>query len=274
MSASTYISLAIAIVVIILVIYFAVKKEWETTHAPMMLSFPYCGSIASSYYASSPRCLVVDSKSRPDGIVVSNMPRIDESRARFSLMFFVKPDNSAKMTRGSYTSASAKNFTDLNLDQKNNAKLFVLGENDFSLSYDSFKNELVVSVRILYSFNRLIPDREHQEFRLTDAVRPQRWNMVLIILDGRTLDVYLDDTLYRSWTLLNVPILAGKDWRVFPGFVPFEGAISCMRFFDYAIKKKDVAGLYSYYASPKNTKKAPVAGSMWWMWIPKSSYTW
>jgi len=254
----------LAIVLIISYLIFA----WNRAHAPFLITSSYCGSVASAVETNS-KCSIVDEAMRPDGIYIDKMPAINESRTRFTLMMYLKPENFSER----YLTRPVAEKTDVNENNDNirfgspqgmnNAILLVQGDNNIMLEYDPYHNDFVIKIRIRFDLKGF-QKKDHQEFRIRNMLKLQKWNNICLVVDGRIVDVYLDGDLYRSWTLLNVPIISGTTWSLLPGKVEFHGIISCIRFVDFNLKQKDVSTLMNSFAM----KTEPVRGWFWWLWAP------
>lgn len=233
----------------------------------MMISKPYTGSIASSNMTfDTIPATVVDMSSRPDGIHISNMPYLSEKRASMTLMMFIYPESISQKVTGSLASKPVMTFQDRNGTGTTRATILEQGSDNMSVEYDSFLNELVIRIRILYGTEG-VDIKQHEEFRIRGMLRLQKWNMVTIVFDNRHIDLYLDKKLYRSWVLMNVPLISDSTWTLYPGMTPFHGIVSTVRFFDYALVKSDIPNLYDFYkSSPENS------GWTWWWWIPTLTY--
>lgn len=87
----------------------------------------------------------------------------------------------------------------------------------------------------------------------------QRWNNIVIVVEDRHLDVYINGKLYRSFYLDNVIDLGESDLHI-NNNKNLYGDISYFRYFNYALHPDIVQRLYN------NTNKSkPVKPSLWWL---------
>lgn len=262
---NSYLYWLLVVLVLVFIISSYVFYNWCLTHAPMMITKPYAGSIASSNMTNSfISSTVMDNSSRPGGIHISNMPYLSEKRVNMTLMMFLYPESISQKKTESVPSLPTMSFQEQNKFSR--AIILEQGSDNLSIEYDSFLNELVLRIRIIYGTEGT-EMKQHEEFRVRGMLRLQKWNMVTVVFDNRHLDLYLDNKLYRSWVLMNVPLISDSTWTLFPGTIPFDGIISTVRFFDYAVIKSDIPRLYDFYKSSPTTP-----GSTWWWWIPTISY--
>lgn len=262
---NSYLYWLLVVLVLVFIISSYVFYNWCLTHAPMMITKPYAGSIASSNMTNSfISSTVMDNSSRPGGIHISNMPYLSEKRVNMTLMMFLYPESISQKKTESVPSLPTMSFQEQNKFSR--AIILEQGNDNLSIEYDSFLNELVLRIRIIYGTEGT-EMKQHEEFRVRGMLRLQKWNMVTVVFDNRHLDLYLDNKLYRSWVLMNVPLISDSTWTLFPGTIPFDGIISTVRFFDYAVIKSDIPRLYDFYKSSPTTP-----GSTWWWWIPTISY--
>jgi hypothetical protein len=231
----------------------------------MMITKPYAGSVASSNMTlDTIPSTVMDDSSRPNGIQISNMPYLSEKRVNMTLMMFLYPESTPQKMTETVMSIPEKSFQEKNKFSR--AVIVEQGSDNLSIEYDSFLNELVLRIRIIYGTEGK-DVRQHEEFRVRGVLRLQKWNMVTVVFDNRHLDLYLDNKLYRSWVLMNVPLISDSTWTLFPGYIPFHGIVSTVRFFDYALEKYDIPRLYDFY---KSSPSSP--GWTWWWWVPTINY--
>lgn len=87
----------------------------------------------------------------------------------------------------------------------------------------------------------------------------QRWNNIVIVVEDRNLDVYINGKLYRSFYLDNVIDLGESDLYI-NNNNNLYGNISYFRYFNFALEPYIVERLYN--TINRNTPKIPL---LWWI---------
>ena len=251
---------SVLIVIVTTLLFLAVgllvwQYSWALKNCPLMLRGIVAGSDASArmHYTSPARLFnvtipaaIVDAKMRPDGIVVTDLPVPSAGSAvRQAVSFWVKLDNTG-----------AGELPSTVLIQGSSVE-----RPDLALLFDSRENAFVLRVRTMFELGSVT--HEFQEFRAPNVVSRQRWTHVAVSVDTRVIDVFVDGRLVRSFTCLNVPILIDREWRIFPGTVPFPGMLSLARYFSFSLSRADVNTLY---AREKSNPESPRA--WWFLWRP------
>ena len=200
----------------------------------------------------------------PDRVRMPN----HNTQNRMSIMLWVKAENIAESYAAEsegvepYAYLVAMNYATKSVSSDPNAA--PLDPTNLSILYNSSENDLVVRVRASSQLSLT------QEFHLPNALKLQKWQMLTIALDNRDLDVYIDDSLQRSFLLSNVPLLGSNTWTLFPGMIPFHGTLTCIRFFDYALNHHEVQRLYRKHRS----KDLPsMSFLLWWTWMPTTAFS-
>lgn len=88
----------------------------------------------------------------------------------------------------------------------------------------------------------------------------QRWNNIVIVVEDRNLDVYINGKLYRSFYLNNVIDLGESDLHI-NNNNNLYGTISYFRYFNYALNPDIVERLYN-----NTSKNKPIKPSLWWLY--------
>ena len=87
----------------------------------------------------------------------------------------------------------------------------------------------------------------------------QRWNNIVIVVEDRNLDVYINGKLYRSFYLDNVIDLGESDLHI-NNNNNLYGDISYFRYFNYALHPDIVERLYN-----NTNKNKPTKPHLWWL---------
>lgn len=177
----------------------------------------------------------------PDPKLGNRIPALTGGSKKFSFYMWVKPEN------------QTDNFQN---DNDSLQHLIEWGQNLY-IMYEPVRNELVIKVHVL------VPppsDKSQQEFRLTNCIGIQKWNMLGFAFDNRYLDVYVNGRLYRSILMANVPIFDDDNSWLLCRERGFIGKIGAIRYFNYTLSDNEIARLYN------NTNGNPPTNGSWWLW--------
>lgn len=89
----------------------------------------------------------------------------------------------------------------------------------------------------------------------------QKWNHVVMIIDNRHVDFFINSKLYKSIMLPYIPDIDSSLIKFFPDNDKLFGYIACTRYFNRALTKNDVITLYKNNSS----NNPPTVGSFWWL---------
>jgi len=246
-----------------------------------MLRYPLAGTTESALMYNKPISFInTDNENMSSyGVTIKDMPTDTEGDrpTEMALFFWLKPDNVSNLKQeknikmpyllnknNSRTTTVDKQFTTTN----NAAPILTQGNNSFQVLYDSFSNSLILRVKTL--FNTMNgKERQYQEFKIANALKVQRWNMILINIKDRYLDLYLDGKLYDSFLLKNVAIVRNNTFSFFnyditKGSPKFYGIVSCARFFNFNLNYKDANALYFKYK-----KQMDYMNAFWYLYWPQ-----
>ena len=92
----------------------------------------------------------------------------------------------------------------------------------------------------------------------------QRWLNIVLSLDGRNYDFYLNGELARSFLIDQVPRISYDSLVLFPqyGTFPCYAKVTCVRFFSSLLGVQQIRDIYNYQGSQPNP---PRFGPFWWM---------
>lgn len=228
-----------AIIVYLFIGYLRNKKECPPLLNDIMVGTPY-GNISKKGERTITQEEMVEGIELPDYKLGMTIPPLNGSK-KMSLHMWIKPENQ----------------TD-NFQNDNNSLQHILewGQNVY-IMYEPVRNEIVIRVNVIVS-----PTQHQQEFRLTNCIGIQKWNMLTFVFDNRYLDVYVNGRLFRSILIYNVPIFDEGTWFLCRerGFI---GKITAIRYFNYSLTDKEVETLYN------KTNGNPPSNGMWWLWRRK-----
>jgi hypothetical protein len=264
-SSAKILAAVIGVLLLIYIIY-CVFMRFITNrdHYPVLLRQPIRGATFTSGDRHDTVYPVVDRKRSTTGIKLPflenglafvpeegvELPKMNH-QVQFTLSFWMKPENLNQI----YADETGETMYTQLLAQ--NTKQFIV-------LYDATQNVLAVQIR-MHSGN--------VTFRFPDTLRMQAWQHVVLVLDNRYIDVYIDGVLVHSRVLSNVPELRLNKWHLFPGSIPFTGTVSCVRYFDYAFNRYEVQRVHRH-TKPKNKSTAPTERAyLWWMWYKGNSFT-
>jgi hypothetical protein len=261
--------IALGVMLLVWIIYRTVVwYRSNVQHYPVLVSGPIRGANFEMGTENNAVYPVIDRSVRQTGIrlpFVNNklaftpdaasealpMPVLNH-QVQFTLSFWMKAENIGHMQM------------DMTGESVSYAQLFVQNQGQFAVLYDVRNNVLAVKVRIHTGTT---------VFRFTDSVRVQAWQHVVVALDNRFLDFYVNGALRHSRTLANVPELEFNTWRLYPGKTAFAGMVSCARYFDYALNRFEVQRDYER-CKPSDLKRLPRESYwLWWMWYRGSGFT-
>lgn len=123
--------------------------------------------------------------------------------------------------------------------------IFKKGEAGLTCGLGESMNDLYVEIPI---YGSLAPQRVSY-----DDLPLQKWIHVCIVLDNRTLDLWLNGRLYNSKHLPNLPKIKEKEKVVFTPKGGYSGFISRIYHYPYPLGKGAVVRLYN--AGPVNKNK-------------------
>ena len=85
----------------------------------------------------------------------------------------------------------------------------------------------------------------NQDFILeTNNIKLQKWQYIVVTLDDRKLNLFLDKNLERSGYIPNVPFLFNKNLLIGDKYSNINGSIFHLKYFNYVISKKDIEKEY------------------------------
>lgn len=96
-----------------------------------------------------------------------------------------------------------------------------------------------------------------------DHIDIQKWINIVIVLEDRSLDVYINGKLYRSLFLDNVADIGKGDLYVGKKKSSIYGDISYLRYFNHSLTSHQVEKLYN-----ETNKNDPSPGLLWWLTSP------
>lgn len=178
------------------------------------------------------------------GHKLHSLPVSLNGHKKWSINFWMKPEN----LTGNFEDGS----------DARQEHLLEWGKSVYIL-YEPLRNELQLVV------NTVVTNSQHyQQFRFSNAVGIQKWNMVTISFDNRNVDLFVNGKLLRSIVLYNVPIFDENKWTTCSQ-VSFTGKLTAMRFFYTNLNESDVKYIYS-----QSNPITPIDSRLWWFW--KKSY--
>lgn len=134
------------------------------------------------------------------------------------------------------------------------------------------ENQLCASsnqIRIGISTN--FPQQEEESYNSGAVMRKytisdipvQKWINIVLSLDGRNYDFYLNGELVRSFLIDQVPRISYDNLVLFPqyGTFPCFAKVTCVRFFSSLLNVQQIRDLYNYHGSRPNP---PQFGPFWW----------
>lgn len=246
-------------------------------NSPPMLRYPLAGTVESAFMWNKPIAFIdTDNDQKSSyGVTITKMPTNSEGNVptEMALFFFMKPDNimerrtekrtgNALYRKGKHSSTTNSNYSSELLG----APILSQGNDSFEIRYDSLQNSLILKIKLLYETS-LGKEKRFQEFIVKNAVKVQKWNMVLINIKDRHLDLYIDGILKDTFLLKNVPIVRNSNFTFFnykPNSLKFYGIVSCARFFNFALNNKDAKSLFQKY---KNQMEH--MNSYWYLYWPQ-----
>lgn len=231
-----------ALIIIVISIFGVLRYAWNRKYNPILLNEPIRGVV---YGNSTTNRTMTDEQSAdgiplPDAKLHNKIPSLGENR-NLSFYLWIYPEN------------QTDNFLPYNTSSLQS--ILQWGEN-FYLMYEPLRNELVLKVHVLVQ-----PDHEYQEFRISNCLLLQKWNMVLFSIDNRYIDIYINGSLYRSILLYNVPFFEEDGWYLYRG-KGFIGSVTAIRYFNYTLNDLEAQQLYNAQYSTST----PSNGYWWWLW--------
>lgn len=241
--------MALAIVLFV-VAFLATLVRWNYRQNPPLLFKPVLdGDMVSSHVYH------LTQDDRINGILLPtdpsfSMPVLPQSN-EFTINFWMKPENQA----------NARSVL-LQRGLSSNPASFVI-------SYDALTSDLIIAVHVIL---QPVMKENVQEFRVSNQIMIQRWNMVTVALKNRSMDVFVNGNLVQNETLLNVPYLmvgSSDRWVLLQNPEPenmFFGMVSAVRYFNSALLPCDVSALYPKKYR-KKTGAAPSISRRGWMFF-------
>jgi len=95
------------------------------------------------------------------------------------------------------------------------------------------------------------------------SINLQLWNNIVIVLEDRNCDVYINGKMYRSFFLDNVCDIGTSDLYISKEKSSLYGKLSYFRYFNFALMPEQIEALYN-----DTNKKNPVSKSLWWLTSP------
>lgn len=272
------------IVIILFLIWFIIH-HWIYTffynNSPPMLRYPLAGTTETALMYYQPIDFInTDNKNLSSyGVTIKDMPTDTESDrpTEMALMFWLRPDNVShhkqeKNVKEPYLLNKENNRTTTVNHQYvtkfHAAPILTQGSNSFQVLYDSFTNSLILRIKTLF-YGKNGQERQFQEFKIFNILKIQRWNMILINIKDRHLDLYFDGKLHESYLLKNVPIIRNNTFTFFNydnQTTKFYGVVSCARFFNFSLNYKDAKALYNKYKNQMHYMNA------FWYWYWPQQY--
>tara|TARA_Y100001970_G_C14242059_1_gene865533 strand:+ start:3499 stop:4188 length:690 start_codon:yes stop_codon:yes gene_type:complete len=105
-------------------------------------------------------------------------------------------------------------------------------------------------------------DRENVETHIINNVKLQQWTHIVLCIDNRNLDVYLNGSLYKSYKLNNVPIFDNQPFFLGSRSI-FNGRVGYLRYFNKCLNDIKVMKLYN--DSKPSKEGNPNPSSLWWI---------
>ena len=271
----------VGIVVIVVFIVFYSIRHFFLRNSPPMLRSPLAGTMESALMWNKPINFVDTNNGGKSsyGVTIPNMPTNSESDlpTEMALFLFVRPDNIMERNveeesnvvdslyrKGKDSSTTNSNFSSELLG----APILSQGNDCFEIRYDSSQNSLILKIKLLYETS-LGKEKRFQEFVIKNALKVQKWNMVLINIKDRHLDLYIDGILKDTFLLKNVPIVKNSKFTFFDykhnnhSSLKFYGIVSCARFFNFALNHKDARSLFHKYKHQMESMN-----SYWYLYWP------
>lgn len=212
--------------------------RFSRLNSPPILRYPIFGSIETALMHTD---YIQNSQINNFSAVYKGLP-IEMTSTEMAFFFFMYPDN-------------------LYVDKQGSSPIISVGLNQLDLRYDAYHNFLIINVQI---FTKSL---ERQEFVIRNALQIQKWNMILINVNSRHIDIYIDGKIIESFYLKNVPILRENTFY-FLNYKEkdkkFYGMLSCARFFNFSLNNKDAINLYNKF---KNQMKS--MNLFWYIFLPQ-----
>lgn len=134
-------------------------------------------------------------------------------------------------------------YTDKNILKKGDSPI---------ISYNPKHNILKVGMKTK-------TDNENIEVFHLDNIKLQQWTHIVLCVDNRNFDVYINGNLYKSYKLGNVPILNNESLILGSRNI-MNGKISYVRYFNTCLNTERVMKVY------KDSKsKNPTPSKIWWV---------
>lgn len=270
---SGFIKIIVFVIIVSLLMGLKYYYDWQRKNCPPIVREPISGSISSMMLNNNGQdTRIVDESMRPDGMLMKDIPEFEQNHLNMSIMFWIRPDNNAQHRSLIPIDQKQIQKTFLNdLPNKTNIYpiLFSQINQDFQVMYDSINNDLLLRIRILYYIDEN-NQMQYQQVRFRNVLKIQKWNMMLLSLNNRHVDLYLNGELFESILLNNVPMINNVPWALYPGLHPFEGRISSLQMFTFSLKRHDAKRLYNY--NKPFFKPHPQIGKSWWFFLPKQYF--
>jgi len=124
-------------------------------------------------------------------------------------------------------------------DKKRHIILWKNNKNGLSLYMDSLNNNLHCDWSINYENNK-----EHINSVIIEDISLQKWINIVIVLENRNLDIFIDGKLEKSKKINLPPILKKTDMIICP-FDGFAGFISNVKYYNRAISKSEIKSIFN-----------------------------
>ena len=139
----------------------------------------------------------------------------------------------------------------------------------------SFKGPKVILSQGYSPAIALIPFSNKLIFGITSAcqyytydisyIPSQKWTNIIVILNNRTVDFFINSKLLKSIMLPYIPDINSQLIDFFPDNDKLFGYIANSRYYNRALNKQEVIALYDY----NKNKNPPETSSFWW--LPKQT---
>ena len=105
-------------------------------------------------------------------------------------------------------------------------------------------------------------NQENIETHVINDIKLQQWTHIVICIDNRNLDIYINGSLYRSYKLNNVPILDNNSFLLGSKNI-INGKIAYIRYFNKCLNDTSVIKIYNDSLPSKD--EYPKPSSFWWL---------
>jgi hypothetical protein len=100
------------------------------------------------------------------------------------------------------------------------------------------------NLQIQMSYKDSNDDINYYDIDLT-TLPMQKWVNIIIILENRNIDIFIDTIRYRSAILPNVPFIFNRNVYMGESDNNFNGYVGGVKYYNRALKENDIANIYT-----------------------------